>query len=594
MPDTIDGGGGLNEEPIMTSEEAQAFLSKPFKYPPHLPKVIGASNIARFEEIMCDPVMMDLDFLLLTGEVDLDQLTEYTVMMSEFHSLRYAMITLAADIVTHLSSKFNSYAARTFDRDGNFVEGFDTKGIFRLLQCISDLYDVAKIPGAKLYQTARLSEFRAAGMQFFAEALMSYVADSFSGESQLKALLNVRRVLNNLVDVQSPTALVQVEIDANGRPLGLDSLSKEQYDSLCWLGNTVITSIDHASMILEKFEPAFVELGRLPAEGVETGGLRIEELNAALFRRANELSYFRKVLPVKASLSTCEVIFRGDEHSYAQARRGQVLCDVTLYFKESDGYVFESCPLDLIEDRCLDLTLDRSTGELYLKGTFMSARALFEPEAYLNFEQMIFATLAGYLMAKEDDIDPCEVDQAARTRRAARERLAETLRQGEAESGEQSSELRLVVTGGEEDVDESQVTIDVEETAPEQVEAPEEVVPEQSEATVVEFNPSFDPLAEREPTEREQANPYHYTLRDVRGISGTDALSILNQLGLQPVRVKGSHHMFIRKIETSGGPITAVASLPIHGGVDVHPPLLKSLLVRFQIPRSEFLELVGR
>lgn len=263
-----------------------------------------------------------------------------------------------------------------------------------------------------------------------------------------------------------------------------------------------------------------------------------------VFKKIQDLAQYRKILPfTKKYKDKLSFQFSGDEKEEHFEKRMHSICKVTMTIHDSE--VCHEIPLEI----------DTVKGEIFLEATYIELQKFLSTQQYLQIQGFIIIVLFDYLRKKQDDI---EIEHTP---------SKETLLIGKT----------IVVR------EEIQYAINEEENKTSlQEKEPNKFIRK-------EYQQASTPQNEEcESSEIQEEGETPITLRHLSNITGTKAIAAITSFVGEPVRIRGSHHIFRNNLNGKSSPLNNTR------GKTVAPKTLKSCLTKLEIDFKVFLKRVGR
>lgn len=333
---------------------------------------------------MADTDMVEVDELMITGELNGDEFNEYIIQLPEFHEIRKRTRELAEGIVKVLEMKLSHYIKNSFTDEGGLKTEADST-VLRLFFGVEEIIESQYIYDYGTFRNGRLEELR----RYVEELLTAKIAEilSYPGYSDKK------EGIGTLLKALNESSKRQKGTDFSGISL------------LLFLKNTKTILVEHWEKMEEMTE-------------ADSGQKTEEELEAEVaikFQFISELASFRKVTLAKKKLGPGEIHVFGDELEGSDTERFSLFCNARIVLDPSVPYGevetfrtkggrpgrYHHC-----NDAAIEVDIDRSTGELKFPMSAISLSHAFKRRIdYLKLQNAVLTFLLEYLESKPEDIE---------------------------------------------------------------------------------------------------------------------------------------------------------------------------------------------
>lgn len=331
-------------------EEAEQLVDKPISFGGYSEAFYGKENIDELRLLLADPVIRDIDLLLLTGEISKEEAVEYFMALDDVELLLRQLKAHAQKMAAHIEKKISHYVKDLVEWDGKIK----VSSVMKLLRGASNII----LPFHHLsYQLIGVC----CAISYFNSQLMGALLTAVRKEVAQKYPKDQCAISHKVASCDDESLM------GTGYPLVYGFLH----------------SFDHVLT-----EPEYARL-RTVLEGPAVD----EDTLQSMFRELRTLSLFRNIS--FSATSDKGVEFNFIDESLSEATKGT-------------GRIFNICMIAIRDTSNrkngagLACSVDRHTGELTLAGADIKNLVGEEKERILRCK--IFTLLLDHLRQKEEDI----------------------------------------------------------------------------------------------------------------------------------------------------------------------------------------------
>lgn len=378
---------------------------------------LGVENIAAFHEILSTGGLVELDSLVIQGELDTEGMSEWARVLPECFDANKELAKVAETMASRLTDgKLNAATFQGSVSSSGKVN--QNGGIYWILGIIAH-FTVSQGATDK-------STFRSLLLYKFCTRLFALVAHAFVQKAEMLYIeFSTRRVMggrasDGLIDPwrgQSPDQIIKTVI------------AQACADFNFPYGVGIVTAIQHANEHVSRYNGRFMHMEQeIIREEGKKNVKQLENECEALFTDVVEMAAFRKIALHKTEIGKCELYVYGDDLPSFKRVRTTILCLARLHLEGGQAFVYpkskgndKSMTVTYV-DGCMEILVERSNGELYVAPTLVPLSFFIDEKSYLYLRRYVLGDLKKYLEGKEDDIVPVRVSEAVIARGQAKER----------------------------------------------------------------------------------------------------------------------------------------------------------------------------
>lgn len=374
-----------SEKPLVyTDKEAWAALNNREKLPQYVEKLFGEKNIQSFFEVIKTPGILEIDILLLTGELTQDEFIHYAISLPNFNETRILFYVLLNEFMQEIEGKIPFYVGKSLESDGS-VKSYK-RGILDLIISIDRLNSILRIEDCPTFCAARIHELTVNLTQRLVHGILTFIERAYKGRSKAQAresLCDILRVLESV----------------SGSDGGFSQANAAKIALHAYLNFYLLNGS-------EDYQKFLSEVSRIKAADPNSFPLKLKEVL--------NLSRFRKVMPFIRNIGKYQIEFSGDEDKEFAKTRALFTCKVNI--KMNDNNIpskftneFGGVIADIENVNNVALLLDAATGELHYRNSAICASEYIGEEAYAKLKTKVYEWLLEYLRNKEEDIEYEEI-----------------------------------------------------------------------------------------------------------------------------------------------------------------------------------------
>lgn len=556
---------------------------------PGISSALGSENVAKFQEILSAEGLIELDSLILQGELDKESMLEWARVLPECLSANKELATVAEEMATKLTDgKLNAATFQSSVLSNGRVNR--NGGIYWIFGIIAHF--------TRLQGSTDKSTFKSQLLYKFRTRLFALVAHAFV---QKAGLLYVEFTARIVFEAAGASGI------AAGTKLPPDEIVRRVIAQACADFNLpyrvgIVTAIQHTNEHVSKYNGRFTHMEQeiILQEGKKSVK-QLQDECEGLFADAVEMAAFRKIELHETKIGKCELYVYGDDLPSFQSVKATTLCLARLHLEGGQEFVYPAPKANnrgmavTYVDGCMEILVDRGNGELYIAPTLVPLSFFMDEKPYLYLRRYVLNDLKSYLEGKEDDIVPVEVSERiiARQQARGRARIAREL-------DETRREERLIMRELKKQEREARIAARLAAGEPIEEISIADVPVGEGDATHGEITHDEKIPQEDEGADSEDSLPVaprsRVSFSEVGGFTDADRfVRALRKLFDSEPRQTGSHVIF--NLFGYTGKVSASANdrgiiiVPVHGNGELLKPCICQILNRLGLSVERFTEL---
>lgn len=388
----------------LTAEEALDALSDRSHLHPNTEKVFGPELTKELLDILEDPEIFELDAMLLQGDLTIQEMEEYLMLLPTFHELNKRLKDWADKIIIHVTRRLEGILRESIDRKGRFN---NKQGLVKMQKNFFEMFLRFLNFG---HQTER-NALIISNQVYLHQAMMMHIWYQVS----LRPELQKYQKLLQAFFLESEKLHLKEKGYSYAGFIAMQTIASQ--------ANVYALHKNDLNTLLEEAEKDY------PA--TESDPDQKEKIQRD-FEAINELSYFRTIESAKKQFGPCQIeVFNAP---LGVKTRVSNVAYVKVSFPGADPKCTYTFPKSTSKDGT-DLlqitpdphgflfTINRNDGELYMAGTALSAdkevkrehgHTFMTEQEFLRLKAAIYSMLREYLEQKPEDIDKvffCQTEQ---------------------------------------------------------------------------------------------------------------------------------------------------------------------------------------
>ena len=511
------------DKKALSELEVGKLLTSKVDIPGTVRSFLGHENVRELVAVVMSPDATDLDTILLTGQITPEELYQYIKVLPEFDENKRKIF----ETVQKMMAKFKIELLKCRNSD-------DVRKTMR-----SGLNSVIKLQWHLVVENQQT--YRNMLMEFFYEMSQIEIFEIFQDFVQKNKTPEMVQAYRDIMSEGEANAMEDKKLEFQPK-----AYLEAKNELLTYLGNPVYRS--RLDSITEK--------GQLDDKHYSQLKLTMKAGHEAIIA----LAQYRKINFTTFPFEDAEIAIMGEDIYGEDNKMGfRQTCAVEVCLdprckaklpepvKLPDGF---HNALFLSRPGVIQFVLNRASGELcYISHQTKPISNIMSEKLYLALKAMVYNFLLGYLKTKEPDIDDLFKKSTATT--TLREKTGVSIKKALADTeipGQASGNYSAIPW-----------------TYQPWLPAGKELVP------------NLESEEEKQTHERNTA----YVKR-FKGIKGSKVLAVITRLLGEPVRISGSHHIFISPRNGIKYPI------PIHEADEVKFPVLLASLKKWGVTLEEF------
>lgn len=516
----------------MSREEAQDILTQRQAAKPELVRLYGPEVVNRIDELLARQTVRDIDMLLLTGDLGIEDAYQYVTAIDECRLDLLEAFEIGQKLGDRFSQKLPYYFQKTIGKDGELLGARIPK------QGLKPRFDTRGNPAGLTRNHAVKVE---GGLRDYVMSAQNLLAPLFIGEEGLwrDVLLEIiLRKIARLIVLRCFNFASSLYPDKKGKLKRAQTNLYNLFDSLKPQFSFLVETVESLFRFMNVEADHTVSLSEAFPVNED------EVLDAITLQRlqdeVEELSCYRTIEPHYSDFGDLRMHVFLDNLNNNNQTRAVLLCMIAVAFGDK-----AKLPLDAIAkntdegllvntEDIIIFTLERITGTLRIEHSIGMDEVIgFDPRRVQKIKYEILSMLQQYLHNKEDDISVSP---------HCTERISEETHQN--------------------------IAAVFDEQAPDN--------------TSVNQSPE---LSIDSPPHLSASESDHFERGTLVGLKGSIVLRKLKRFLGDPIRIEGSHHVFTC-LSTGACPTYPIS---LHGSKPVGVGMLMKCLKRFGIHPATFL-----
>ncbi len=352
----------------------------------------GAKLYDEFLEILEDDEIFELDAMLLQGDISIEEMEEYLMILPSHHKLFSRLIAWADNLVMHITRNLDTTLRDSVNRQGRIKNG---RGIVRMVESVINMVESFAISGHSAKRNTLVQ--------------------------QVRDYLGAALIMDIWYKVKTNPELNKYEFLVKSVVQSVDKYFVEKF-KVNLSGIVALQTLAMFHKAYSKHKPAFMDFLRHACPDDENKSVEeLEQDNANDFEAVDSLSYFRSIGEIKQMYGNVEIEIYGDTSGAGD--RSVNLAFVKVSFPGDDPdekleVIFED-QNDMaklkgrLSENNFNFIIDRHRGDLRMGITMITLDKqinsgwddrFMQQKDFLKMKAVIFRMLREYLENKPEDL----------------------------------------------------------------------------------------------------------------------------------------------------------------------------------------------